>query len=109
MTGRSHLWEWGHSPLQDPQLCASPQVVSGCLNGMVNVWETATGRSMVEFSVTRDQHVELTAMSLDESERDLLTRLRDGTVKMWNYSTGECLLTFPNPDQLEVCVIQVTS
>ncbi|XP_073094136.1 LOW QUALITY PROTEIN: WD repeat-containing protein on Y chromosome-like [Manis javanica] len=78
------------------------QVVSGCLNGMVNVWETATGRSMVEFSVTRDQHVELTAMSLDESERDLLTRLRDCTVKMWNYSTGECLLTFPNPDQLEI-------
>ncbi|XP_073094138.1 LOW QUALITY PROTEIN: uncharacterized protein [Manis javanica] len=78
------------------------QVVSGCLNGMVNVWETATGRSMVEFSVTRDQHVELTAMSLDESERDLLTRLRDCTVKMWNYSTGECLITFPNPDQLEI-------
>ncbi|XP_073094152.1 LOW QUALITY PROTEIN: WD repeat-containing protein on Y chromosome-like [Manis javanica] len=78
------------------------QVVSGCLNGMVNVWETATGRSMVEFSVTRDQHVELTAMSLDESEWDLLTRLRDCTVKMWNYSTGECLLTFPNPDQLEI-------
>ncbi|XP_073094149.1 LOW QUALITY PROTEIN: uncharacterized protein [Manis javanica] len=78
------------------------QVVSGCLNGMVNVWETATGRSRMEFSVTRDQHVELTAMSLDESERDLLTCLRDGTVKMWNYSTGECLLTFPIPDQLEI-------
>lgn len=56
----------------------------------------------MEFSVTGDQQVELTAMSLDESEGCLLTGLRDGTVKMWNYSVGECLLTFPNADQLEV-------
>lgn len=56
----------------------------------------------MEFSVMGDQQVELTAMSLDESEGCLLTGLRDGTVKMWNYSVGECLLTFPNADQLEV-------
>lgn len=56
----------------------------------------------MEFSVHGAQQVELTAMALDESERCLLTGLRDGTMRMWNYSTGECLLTFPNPDQLEV-------
>ncbi|XP_024895488.1 EF-hand calcium-binding domain-containing protein 8 [Pteropus alecto] len=78
------------------------QVVSGCMRGMVSVWEIVTGKRMMEFSVTGDQHVELTAMSLDESERCLLTGLRDGTIKMWNYSTGECLLTFPNPDKLEI-------
>ncbi|EPY85035.1 WD repeat-containing protein on Y chromosome [Camelus ferus] len=78
------------------------QVVSGCLSGMVSVWEVVTGRRMMEFSVTDDQHVELTAMSLDESEGCLLMGLRDGTIKMWNYSVGECLLTFPNPDQMEI-------
>ncbi|XDB56655.1 hypothetical protein AB1E18_010118 [Capra hircus] len=78
------------------------QVVSGCLSGMVSVWEAVTGRKLMEFSVTGDQQVELTAMSLDESEGCLLTGLRDGTVKMWNYSVGECLLTFPNADQLEI-------
>lgn len=61
-----------------------------------------TGRRMLEFSVTGDEDVELTAMSLDESERCLLTGLQDGTVKMWNHSIGECLLTFPSQDQLEV-------
>ncbi|KAL4695841.1 hypothetical protein H8957_017748, partial [Semnopithecus entellus] len=78
------------------------QVVSGCLRGTVSVWEVMTGRKTMEFSVSGGQHVELTAMALDESERCLLTGLRDGTMKMWNYNTGKCLLTFPNPDQLEI-------
>ncbi|XP_014311948.2 EF-hand calcium-binding domain-containing protein 8 [Myotis lucifugus] len=78
------------------------QVVSGCVTGVVSVWEIVTGKRMMEFSVSRDQQMELTAMSLDEPERCLLTGSRDGTVKMWNYSTGESLLTFPNPDQLEI-------
>ncbi|XP_070104146.1 EF-hand calcium-binding domain-containing protein 8 isoform X2 [Equus caballus] len=78
------------------------QVVSGSLSGIVSVWEMVTGRRMLEFSVTGDEDVELTAMSLDESERCLLTGLQDGTVKMWNHSIGECLLTFPSQDQLEI-------
>ncbi|XP_054580247.1 EF-hand calcium-binding domain-containing protein 8 [Eptesicus fuscus] len=78
------------------------QVVSGCVTGVVSVWEIVTGKRMMEFSVSRDQQVELTAMSLDEPERCLLTGSRDGTIKMWNYSTGESLLTFPNPDKLEI-------
>lgn len=83
-------------------------MVSGSLSGIVSVWEIMTGKRMMEFSVTRDQQVELTAMSLDESERCLLTGLRDGTLKMWNYSTGESLLTFPNPDKLEVSLTHRT-
>ncbi|XP_060044405.1 EF-hand calcium-binding domain-containing protein 8 [Erinaceus europaeus] len=78
------------------------QVVSGCLSGVVSVWEIMTGRRLMEFPVTHDLFMELTAMSLDESERCLLTGLRDGTVKMWNYNIGECVLTFPNPDRLEI-------
>ncbi|XP_053429725.1 EF-hand calcium-binding domain-containing protein 8 [Nycticebus coucang] len=78
------------------------QVVSGCLHGSVSVWEVVTGRKMMEFSVSGAQHVELTTMALNESERCLLTGLRDGTMKMWNYNIGECLLAFPNPDHLEI-------
>ncbi|XP_025731632.1 EF-hand calcium-binding domain-containing protein 8 isoform X4 [Callorhinus ursinus] len=78
------------------------QVVSGCLSSLVSVWEVATGRRTMEFSVAGDQQMELTSMCLDESERCLLTGLRDGTVKMWNYAIGECLLVFPNTDHLEI-------
>lgn len=77
-------------------------MVSGCQSSLVSVWEIETGRRTVEFSVSGDQQVELTTMCLDESERRLLTGLRDGTLKMWSYTTGECLLVFPNPDRLEV-------
>ncbi|XP_054179410.1 EF-hand calcium-binding domain-containing protein 8 isoform X3 [Homo sapiens] len=78
------------------------QVVSGCLRGTVSVWEVVTGRKTMEFAVSGGQHVEMTAMALDESERCLLTGLRDGTMKMWNYNIGKCLLTFPSPEQLEI-------
>ncbi|XP_013369796.1 PREDICTED: EF-hand calcium-binding domain-containing protein 8 isoform X2 [Chinchilla lanigera] len=78
------------------------QVVSGCQQGTVSVWEITTGRKMMEFCVSGARLVELTAMALDAYERCLLTGLLDGTMKMWNYNTGECLLTFPNPDQVEI-------
>lgn len=100
--GGGHPGEWGRSPLRELQRRAPPQVVSGCLSSLVSVWEMETGRRTAEFSVSGDQQVELTTMCLDESERRLLTGLRDGTLKMWSYTTGECLLVFPNPDRLEV-------
>ncbi|KAL1785978.1 EF-hand calcium-binding domain-containing protein 8 [Sigmodon hispidus] len=78
------------------------QVLSGCLQGIVSVWDITTGKKRMEFSVSGTQSSELTAMSLDESERCLLTGLRDGTIQMWNYNTGECLMTFPYRDQLEI-------
>ncbi|XP_012370105.2 EF-hand calcium-binding domain-containing protein 8 [Octodon degus] len=78
------------------------QVVSGCQQGMVSVWEITTGKRMMEFCVSGTRLVELTAMALDVHERCLLTGLLDGTMKMWNYNTGECLLTFPNPDRVEI-------
>lgn len=78
------------------------QVVSGCLQGTVSVWDITMGKKRMEFSVSVAQQSELTAMALDESERCLLTGLRDGVMQMWNYNTGECLLTFPNDDKVEV-------
>lgn len=78
------------------------QVVSGCLQGTVSVWDITTGKKRMEFCVSGLQQSELTAMSLDELERCLLTGLSDGTLQMWNYNTGECLLIFPNRDHVEV-------
>lgn len=78
------------------------QVVSGCLQGIVSVWDISTGKKRMELPVSGIQESELTAMALDQSERCLLTGLRDGTMQMWNYNTGECLITFPTPDKVEV-------
>ncbi|XP_072487680.1 EF-hand calcium-binding domain-containing protein 8 [Notamacropus eugenii] len=78
------------------------QVVSGSLNGVVSVWELVTGKKVIEFAASESKDVELTAMVLDELERCLITGMRNGTVKMWNYNIGVCLLHFPNPDQMEI-------
>lgn len=84
------------------RVCMCLQVVSGCLLGTVSVWDITTGKKRMEFSVCDIHQMELTAMALDESERCLLTGLRDGILQMWNYNTGECLMSFPNPDGVEV-------
>ncbi|KAM9061365.1 EF-hand calcium-binding domain-containing protein 8 [Sarcophilus harrisii] len=81
---------------------AVKQVVSGGLNGLISVWELVTGKKVKEFPVSESKDVELTAMALDELERCLLTGMRNGTVKMWNFTLGVCLLNFPNPDQMEI-------
>ncbi|XP_036605682.1 EF-hand calcium-binding domain-containing protein 8 [Trichosurus vulpecula] len=78
------------------------QVVSGSLNGVVSAWELATGKKVIEFVASESKDGELTAMILDELERCLITGMRNGTVKMWNYNIGVCLLHFPNPDQMEI-------
>ncbi|XP_043836733.1 EF-hand calcium-binding domain-containing protein 8 [Dromiciops gliroides] len=78
------------------------QVVTGSLHGVVSVWELVTGKKVVEFAASESKEVELTAMALDELERCLITGTRNGTVKMWNYNIGVCLLHFPNPDQMEI-------
>uniref|UniRef100_A0A7N4NJR7 WD repeat-containing protein on Y chromosome n=1 Tax=Sarcophilus harrisii TaxID=9305 RepID=A0A7N4NJR7_SARHA len=67
-----------------------------------HVWELVTGKKVKEFPVSESKDVELTAMALDELERCLLTGMRNGTVKMWNFTLGVCLLNFPNPDQMEI-------
>uniref|UniRef100_A0A3B4U654 WD repeat-containing protein on Y chromosome n=1 Tax=Seriola dumerili TaxID=41447 RepID=A0A3B4U654_SERDU len=67
------------------------QVVSVCQNGVVTVWDVLSGQATMQFKVTLDQHVGLTAISFDESQRRLITMSQDGKVRLWNFNRRKFL------------------
>uniref|UniRef100_A0A3B4U682 WD repeat-containing protein on Y chromosome n=1 Tax=Seriola dumerili TaxID=41447 RepID=A0A3B4U682_SERDU len=71
------------------------QVVSVCQNGVVTVWDVLSGQATMQFKVTLDQHVGLTAISFDESQRRLITMSQDGKVRLWNFNSGTELAVLP--------------
>ena len=45
---------------------------------------------------------DITALALVSTLPRVLSGAHDGTVKMWNFSSGECLKQFLSPDAAEV-------
>ncbi|XP_070764994.1 cilia- and flagella-associated protein 337-like [Enoplosus armatus] len=71
------------------------QVISVCQNGMVTVWDILTGKAIMQFKSTPDQHVGLTTMAFDGLRRRLITVSRDGKVRLWNFNNGSQLAVLP--------------
>ncbi|XP_076314990.1 WD repeat-containing protein on Y chromosome-like [Tachypleus tridentatus] len=73
-------------------------VISACHGSVITVWDLTTGDKLIQFNkchkITKigvDYPVEITAMTLDPTERRLITGGSDGTVKIWNFNNGACL------------------
>ncbi|XP_069567403.1 WD repeat-containing protein on Y chromosome-like [Brachyistius frenatus] len=73
------------------------QVVTVCLDGLVVVWETETGRITIQFTLPT---AGLTTMAFDEPQRKLITVSQDGKVRLWNFN---------NALQLDVLSVTVPS
>jgi len=71
---------------------------------LVSVWDLNTGLKSIQFHVKRG--VEITAMSFDQSERKLVTGLRNGAISIWNFNNGACLRTLTDGDGLEVSILE---
>lgn len=69
-------------------------VISACQNGTVTVWDIETGKSVIEFNASADC-MRLTALSIDGSNRRLITATEDGQLKLWNFSSGTELAVLP--------------
>ena len=77
------------------------QVVSGCADSTVRVWDLETGEKVMQFGRAHG-NAEITAMAFDPTERRLVTGARDGTVKMWNFNNGACLGVIDSLDSTEI-------
>ncbi|XP_039174847.1 EF-hand calcium-binding domain-containing protein 8 [Crotalus tigris] len=92
---------------QEPLLCCAlynkifKQAVSGYYSGMVSVWDVMTGQKIMEFTTTSDQALEMTAMIFDPPERRLITALKNGLIKLWNFNNGACLMEIPFEEKTE--------
>lgn len=69
-------------------------VISACQNGTVTVWNIETGKSVIEFNASADC-MRLTALSIDGSNRRLITATEDGLLRLWNFSSGTELAVLP--------------
>ena len=81
------------------------QVVSGCLNSSVRVWNLGTGEKTFQYN---DVHgdLEITAMSFDKTHRRLLTGSRDGVIRLWNFNNGQMLQQMQTESKLEITQIK---
>ncbi|RKO89787.1 WD40-repeat-containing domain protein, partial [Blyttiomyces helicus] len=66
------------------------QVVSGCQNGTVSIWDLASGGRIFQFHEAHGK-LEITAMCFDRTGRRLITGSRDNVIKMWNFNNGQIL------------------
>ena len=69
---------------------AFESVVSADDGGFIAVWDIEDGKLMSKFNA-HGAKVKITAGCFDSTQRRLTTAGSDGTVKMWNFSNGQCL------------------
>ncbi|XP_066480842.1 EF-hand calcium-binding domain-containing protein 8 [Tiliqua scincoides] len=81
------------------------QAVSGSYNGSICVWDIITGQKLMEFSTAKGNPVEITAMIFDPPQRRLITSLKNGIIKLWNFNNGACLMELPFVDKGEISCI----
>ncbi|XP_053098931.1 EF-hand calcium-binding domain-containing protein 8 isoform X2 [Hemicordylus capensis] len=81
------------------------QAVSGCYNGLICVWDILTGQKIMEFSTSPGQPMEITAMIFDPPQRRLITSLKNGIIKLWNFNNGACLVELPFLEKSEISCI----
>lgn len=67
------------------------QVVSADDGGMVSIWDIEKGNIVQKFGPAHGEGNKITAGTFDSTQRRLLTAGSDGTVKIWNFSNGQCL------------------
>ncbi|XP_045580316.1 WD repeat-containing protein on Y chromosome [Salmo salar] len=63
------------------------QVIAGCDDSSVSVWDVETGRLRLKITSAHGEE-EITCMALDSSHRRLITGARNGTIKVWNLLNG---------------------
>ncbi|XP_036384187.1 WD repeat-containing protein on Y chromosome [Megalops cyprinoides] len=75
------------SALYNPLL---KQVVTGCDDSSLAVWDVETGEKYLQLSDAHGQE-EITCMAFDTSQRCLITGARNGTIKVWSLLNGHNL------------------
>lgn len=68
-------------------------IISADEESTVHVWDINQNTLLFKFMEAHNGN-RITAMSLDSSGRRLITGSHDGSIKMWNFSNGQCLREF---------------
>ena len=58
---------------------------------MISIWDIETGNIVQKFGPAHGEGNKITAGCFDSTQRRLITAGSDGSVKIWNFSNGQCL------------------
>jgi len=90
-------------------------IVSADDSSVVRVWDLNTGKAVFRFTNAHTnkkmEAVKISTMCFDQTNRRLISGAHDGSVKVWNFSTGQCLreLTgFGGGEVTALCQLHVT-
>lgn len=79
--------------LYNPQM---NQVISGDAEGILKVWEMETSQFVYQVPSAHGSSVEITAMTVDSSGYRLATGAYNGSIKVWDFGSGQLYKTFPD-------------
>ncbi|KAM7448945.1 WD repeat-containing protein 64 [Porites harrisoni] len=72
------------------------QVISGCIEGILKVWEMETGQFVYQVTDAHGPSTEITAMTVDSSGYRLATGAYNGSIKVWDFGSGQLYKKFPD-------------
>ncbi|XP_044163661.1 WD repeat-containing protein 64 isoform X2 [Acropora millepora] len=78
--------------LYNPQM---NQVISGDAEGMLKVWEMETGQFVYQVTNAHGSSTEITAMTVDSSGYRLATGAYNGSIKVWDFGSGQLYKMYP--------------
>ncbi|XP_058027209.1 WD repeat-containing protein 64 [Ahaetulla prasina] len=78
------------------------QVLSICSESIVKVWELETGQLIYQIEDAHGPGVELTCAAVDKNGFHLATGACDGTVKLWDFGSGQILKILPLGKEITV-------
>lgn len=79
--------------LYNPQM---NQVISGCVEGILKVWEMETGKFVYQVADAHGPSTEITAMTVDSSGYRLATGAYNGSINVWDFGSGQLYKKYPD-------------
>lgn len=79
--------------LYNPQM---NQVITGCAEGILKVWEMETGQFVYQVTDAHGPSTEITAMTVDSSGYRLATGAYNGSIKVWDFGSGQLYKKYPD-------------
>ncbi|XP_048586234.1 WD repeat-containing protein 64-like isoform X2 [Nematostella vectensis] len=79
--------------LYNPQM---NQVISVCTEGVMKVWEMETGQMVYQVTDAHGTSNEVTAMNVDNTGYRLITGAYDGSIKAWDFGSGQLYKKYPD-------------
>ncbi|XP_053157119.1 WD repeat-containing protein 64 isoform X2 [Hemicordylus capensis] len=71
------------------------QVLTICSESIVKVWELESGQAIYQIEDAHGPNVELTCAAIDKNGFHLATGACDGTVRTWDFGSGQVLKVLP--------------